>query len=87
MLETRDARLAVGKEPSLKRTSPVGRSSIRAGESGDEGDVKVYASLVTLRFMSLYGSLAVCERAMIAMKLGCSCVSLGTWGLQGGSNA
>ena len=52
MLETRVARFAFCTEPSLSRTSPVGRSRIRAGASGDEGEVKVYESLVTLILMS-----------------------------------
>ena len=53
ILDTRVARLVFCSEPSLSRASPVGRSRIRAGASGDEGEVKVYESLVTFRLMSL----------------------------------
>ena len=52
MLETREARLPAAKLPSLKRMSPVGRSRTRAGALGDDGEVNVYASLVTLTLMS-----------------------------------
>lgn len=52
MLETLEARLPECKAASARWTSPVGRSMSRAGASGDEGEVKVYASFVTLTLMS-----------------------------------
>ena len=65
MLETRVARLPAGGGPSLRRTSPVGRSRIRVLASGGaEGEVKVYASLVTRRLISLYGNVVAERYAM-----------------------
>lgn len=41
ILETRETRLCAGFGPSFNRISPVGRSKMRAGALGDEGEVKV----------------------------------------------
>lgn len=66
MLETRVALLPLCNDPSLSRKSPVGRSMISAGASGEEGDVKVYESLDTRRLISRYGHLGAWTVAMAA---------------------
>lgn len=52
MLETRDTRLPARRDASLRRMSPVGRSIVRAGALGLEGDEKIYESEATWTLMS-----------------------------------
>lgn len=59
MLVTRDTRFPVRREASLRRISPVGRSMVRAGTLGLEGDEKMYESDAVCTLMSRKGSAMV----------------------------
>ena len=52
MLDTRDTRFPARREASARRMSPVGRSMVRTGALGLEGDEKMYESVDTWRLVS-----------------------------------
>lgn len=55
MLVTRDTLLPATRAPSLSRISPVGRSMVRAGALGEEGERKMYESEATWTLISRKG--------------------------------
>lgn len=55
MLVTRDTLFAATRAPSVRRMSPVGRSMVRAGALGEEGERKVYESEATWTLTSRKG--------------------------------
>jgi hypothetical protein len=59
MLVTRDTRFPARRDASLSRMSPVGRSMVRAGALGLEGDEKMYESDAVCTLMSRKGSAMV----------------------------
>jgi len=52
MLDTLETRFPASKEASLRRMSPVGRSTVRAGALGLDGDEKMYESDETCTLVS-----------------------------------
>jgi hypothetical protein len=55
MLVTLDTLFPATRAPSLNRISPLGRSIVRAGALGEDGEVKMYESEATWTFISLNG--------------------------------
>ena len=65
MLVTRDTRLLVRRDASLSRISPVGRSTVRAGAFGLEGEEKMYESEAVWTLISRKGSVMVIYGAAV----------------------
>lgn len=59
MLDTRDTRFPARSDAWLRRMSPVGRSMVREGASGLEGEEKMYESEAIWTLTSRKGSAMV----------------------------
>lgn len=67
MLDTRATRLPASREASLRRISPVGRSIVKAGALGLEGEVKMYESEAAWTLMSRKGSVMLMQCVMFPL--------------------